>query len=197
VPRPIDHQRRAALLDAAVDYAVEHGFAELSWRPVAQALGVSVTTLVHHFGTKERMLEAILGRVRDRILAATAELAGAQPDLPGAARAIWAWSSSPRHRAMFGLFFAVYGRALQQPELFRSFLDHVVSDWMAVLDGCLPPGTAPGDGRTARTLVIAVLRGLILDLLTTGDEQRVGQALEAFLGTLDEDGAASPAGPSR
>jgi hypothetical protein len=30
----------------------------MSWRPIAAALGVSTTTLVHHFGTKEQLLEA-------------------------------------------------------------------------------------------------------------------------------------------
>lgn len=79
--RPVNHQRRADLLDAAVDYAVQHGFAELSWRPVARALGVSTTTLVHHFGTKEQMLEAMLGRLRERAFAATSDAVGDQPDL--------------------------------------------------------------------------------------------------------------------
>jgi AcrR family transcriptional regulator len=113
VGRPVDFQRRAQLLDGAVDYAIEHGFAELSWRPVAAALGVSTTTLVHHFGTKEQMLEAIQGRLRERMFAATRELAGDRPDLATAARAVWTQSSAPRLGAEFRLFFAVYGRALQ------------------------------------------------------------------------------------
>ena len=33
--RPVDHQRRSALLDAVVDYAIAHEFAELTWRPIA------------------------------------------------------------------------------------------------------------------------------------------------------------------
>lgn len=94
--RPVDHQRRAELLDAVVDYTVEHGFSELSWRPVAAALGVSTTTLVHRFGTKEQMLEAILGRLRERIFAATNDTLGEQPDLATAVRAVWTRTSDPR-----------------------------------------------------------------------------------------------------
>jgi AcrR family transcriptional regulator len=48
---------------------------------------VSPTTLVHHFGTKEQMLVAILGHLRERILAATSDRVGEQPDLATAARA--------------------------------------------------------------------------------------------------------------
>jgi hypothetical protein len=44
--RPVDFRRRSELLDAVVDYPVEHRFADLSWRPLAAALGVSGTTLV-------------------------------------------------------------------------------------------------------------------------------------------------------
>jgi len=185
VPRPVDHARRSALLDAAVDYAIDYGFADLSWRPVATALGVSTTTLMHHFGTKERMLEAILGRVRDRIFVATTDQAEPPTDLAAAARVIWSWSADPQRRAMFRLFFAVYGRALQQPEQFEAFLSRVVTDWMQALDPAVPRVLEGADRDIQKTLVIATIRGLLLDLLTTGDEPRVHRAFEAFARDLD------------
>ena len=52
MPRHPEPARRAQLLDEAVDYAVEHGLADLTLRPLADALGVMPNTLVHHFGTK-------------------------------------------------------------------------------------------------------------------------------------------------
>jgi len=184
--RPVDHQRRAELLDAVVDYTVEHGFSEVSWRPVAAALGVSPTTLVHHFGTKEQMLVAILGRLRERIRAATSDLAGEQPGLAAAARAAWARTSDPRQWPEFRLFFAVYGRALQAPEQFEGFLDRVVADWMSDLVASQGPGTDPVTAARTATLVIATIRGLLLDLLTTGDRDRVQDAAESFLATLEQ-----------
>jgi len=181
--RPVDHQRRAELLDAVVDYTVEHGFSEVSWRPVAAALGVSPTTLVHHFGTKEQMLVAILGRLRERI-AADSDRAGAQPDLATAARAAWTRTSDPRRWAEFRLFFAVYGRALQAPEQFAGFLERVVADWMSALVDAQGPGTDPAAATRTATLVIATIRGLLLDLLATGDRDRVQDAAGSFLATL-------------
>jgi len=182
--RPVDHQRRAELLDAVVDYTVEHGFSEVSWRPVAAALGVSPTTLVHHFGTKEQMLVAILGRLRERI-AADSDRAGAQPDLATAARAAWTRTSDPRRWAEFRLFFAVYGRALQAPEQFAGFLERVVADWMSALVDAQGPGTDPATATRTATLVIATIRGLLLDLLATGDRVRVQDAAESFLASLE------------
>jgi AcrR family transcriptional regulator len=179
--RPVDHQRRAELLDAAVDYATEHGFAELSWRPIAAALGVSTTTLVHHFGTKEQMLVAILGRLRKRISAVTTDQTGERPDLATAARVAWTWSSDPQRWAEFRLFFAVYGRALQEPHLFADFLEHVMADWMGALRDPQGPGADPATA----TLVVATIRGLLLDLLTTGDQARIQNAAEHYLASLE------------
>lgn len=182
--RPVDHQRRAQLLDAAVDYAVERGFAELSWRPIAASLGVSTTTLVHHFGTKERLLESILGRLRERIVVVAGELAGERPDLATAARAVWTWSSDTRQWATFKLFFAVYGNALQAPELFSEFLEHVGTDWMAALCEVQAPDTDPDTAIRNATLVIATIRGLLLDLLGGGDPARVQDAADHFIAGL-------------
>ncbi|MEV4627445.1 TetR/AcrR family transcriptional regulator [Micromonospora sp. NPDC049523] len=183
--RPVNHQRRADLLDAAVEYAIEHGFADLSWRPVARALGVSTTTLVHHFGTKEQMLEAILGRLRERAFAATSDAVGDQPDLAAAARAVWTRTSDPLQWAEFRLFFAVYGRALQAPRQFAEFLDRVVADWMSALVDAQGPDTDAATATRTATLVIATIRGLLLDLLATGDQDRVQDAAESFLATLE------------
>lgn len=185
VGRPVDHQRRAELLDAAVDYAIEHGFSELSWRPVAAALGVSTTALVHRFGTKEQMLEAIQQRLRERMFMAVKDLAGERPDLPTMARAVWARSSDPQHGAEFRLFFAVYGRALQAPQQFAGFLEHVVADWMRALCDAQGPDIDPATATRTATLVIATTRGLLLDLLATGDRARVQEAADSFFTTLD------------
>ena len=183
--RPVNHQRRSELLDAAVEYAAEHGFSELTWRPVAAALGVSPTTLVHHFGTKEQMLEAILERLLERIFVATRDLTGEQPDLATQARAAWARASDPHHAAEFRLFFAVYGRALQAPHQFAAFLEQAVAYWMSALVDAQGPDTDPATATSRATLVIATIRGLLLDLLATGDRARVEAAAESFFATLD------------
>jgi AcrR family transcriptional regulator len=182
--RPVDVQRRAELLDAVVDYAVDRGLSELSWRPLSAALGITPTTLVHHFGSKEQMLQAMLGRLRARIFTATSDDTGRQPDLATAARAVWTRSSQPRRAAEFKLFFAVYGQALQAPHQFADFLDHVVADWLNALIESQGAHTDPATAADTATMVIATIRGLLLDLLTTGDRVRVQRAAESFLATL-------------
>ncbi|MHA3021651.1 TetR family transcriptional regulator [Mycobacterium sp. BMJ-28] len=184
VGRPVDHQHRAELLDAAVDYAAECGFSELSWRTVATGLAVSPTTLVHHFGTKERLIQAVLERLRERTAVATSELAGEQPDLATAARAMWDWASNPRRRAIFTLFFAVYGRALQAPTEYADFVETAGAEVMDTLRRAQGSDVDPDLATRRATLVMATVRGLLLDLLSTKDQSRVREAAEHFLDSL-------------
>ncbi|GAB7070510.1 TetR/AcrR family transcriptional regulator [Mycobacterium hodleri] len=182
--RPVDHRRRAELLDAITDYAVAQGFSELTWRPVAAAVGVTSNTLVHHFGTKEQMFQAVLQRLRERLVAATSDMLVGPADLAAAARSTWEWTSAPQRAQEFRLFFAVYGRALQAPRQFSDFLDQVVSDWIGSLCTAQGPDVDPVTAARRATLVIATIRGLLLDLLATGEHDRVHDAAEAFLESL-------------
>src|SRR5271155_4722054 len=162
------------MLDAAVDYAVEHGLADLTLRPLADALGVMPNTLVHHFGSKEEMLSAILNGVRDRLRAMRAQMEEESSRGPLASRqaplgGVWAGASGPERLPFFRSFFEAYGLALQQPERFRPFLDRVVADWLVSAE----PERA--------TLELAVVRGLLLDLLTSGERDRVDAAFALFV----------------
>lgn len=177
--RPVDRTRRTELLDAAVDHVINSGLTELSWRPLADGLGVSTTTLIHHFGTKDQMIAIVLNRMRERILAATTGSDPTDDGLRAAAQRVWQWSASPAHEPMFRTFFAAYGLALQHPDRFEDFLAHIVADWQRFFSR-----HKHGQAEQRQiTIVIAVIRGLLLDLLATGDRHRVDRAFSDFLDT--------------
>lgn len=90
---------------------------------------------------------------------------GEQPDLVTAARA-WTRTSDPQRWPVFRLFFAVYRRALQAPQQ--------------------GPHIDQASAMPRATLVVATIRGLLLDLLATGDRDRVQDAAESFLATLEQ-----------
>ena len=165
--RPIDRARREALLDGAVDYAVAHGVVDLSLRPLAAALGTQAPVLLHHFGSKEQLLSAVLNRVRDRLRAVGRDAEATTPR--AGLGAVWAWVSAPAQAPFLRLFFECYGLALRHPDRYGQFLDGVVQDWLD------EPMAAVDD--TSATIAIAVTRGLVLDLLTTGDRARVDAAM--------------------
>ncbi|GIH63152.1 hypothetical protein [Microbispora siamensis] len=61
-----------------------------------------------------------------------------------------------------------------------------MADWMGALCDAQGPDVDPATAARTATLVIATIRGLLLDLLATGDRVRVQDAAESFLATLDD-----------
>src|SRR5271154_424954 len=169
--RPPDPKRRQELLDGAVDYVVANGISDLSLRPLALALGTQAPVLLHHFGTKEQLVQELLGRVRER-LRALGRSAEAETYRSGLG-AVWIWLSHPDQGPLMRLFFEAYGLALAHPDRYSDFIEHAIHDWLdeplAAID------------EVSATLAIATVAGLVLDLLTTGDRSRVEDAMERFL----------------
>ncbi|MGN6760196.1 MAG: TetR/AcrR family transcriptional regulator [Leifsonia sp.] len=55
-------QRREEILSETLRLLAEDGFRQTSLNAIARALGTSTSTLVHYFGTREGLLEAVLAR---------------------------------------------------------------------------------------------------------------------------------------
>ncbi len=178
--RPVNQQRRTELLDGAVDYVITHGLGGLSLRPLAAALGTDAPVLLHHFGSKDQLIALLLNGVRDR-LRAIHQLGAQETDKSPEAQLqrVWTWAASPDRDSLFRLFFEAYGLALANPDRYRSFLDHVIQDWLNQLIPAFAAAGFPADrAESQATLAVATIRGLLLDLLTTGDRQRIETALQ-------------------
>jgi AcrR family transcriptional regulator len=173
--------RRAELLELAYQYAVQHGWAELSLRPLAKAIGSSPRVLLYLFGSKDELIIALLARARVDELALLAEIRGADGDgLREVVTRTWSWLADEAHRGLLKLWVEGYGRSLTEPDgPWAGFAADTVADWLAVL------AEAQGEGTEARrTLVLAVLRGALLDLLATDDTLRTTAAVTSFLESL-------------
>jgi AcrR family transcriptional regulator len=55
-------KKRGELVDAAFEVFAKWGFQRLSVRQIAEEIGTSHTALLHHFGSKDALLEAVLIR---------------------------------------------------------------------------------------------------------------------------------------
>lgn len=180
--RTTDEAARRALVERVVEYVCENGLADLSLRPLAEAIGTSPSLLLYHFGSKEALLLAVLkaGRARQHAMMQSVEMAGLSDRQ--AARLLWqAWSSAS-WQPLTRLFFEVLALAMQAPQRFPGFLDEAVSDWLRAL----APGTQTAASQAKATLLVATFRGLLLDLLATGDRARVNRAAQMFFQTLPD-----------
>ncbi|MFE2136819.1 TetR/AcrR family transcriptional regulator, partial [Streptomyces sp. NPDC059466] len=109
-----DVDRRAQLVDAAVDHVAAHGITDLSLRGLGAAIGVSHRMLIHYFGSKEHLLVEIVrtSEQRQRDLLSRLRL---EPGLSpvDAARLLWQQLTDPRLADHERLFFEIYGQALR------------------------------------------------------------------------------------
>lgn len=164
---------RAKLLDAAIDRIARHGGADRSLRALAADLGTSHRMLIYHFGSKEGLLTAVAQEVEARQRAA---LAGLDP------ADFWRRLTDDDLRANEKLFFQLYGQALGGTPGTAEFLDGVVDDWLGPIEARLARLGVPEADRPAHArLGLAVARGLLLDLVTTGDREAVDAAMALFL----------------
>jgi len=170
----IDTSPRAKLLDAAIDHIAHHGGAGKSLRALAADLGTSHRMLIYHFGSKEGLLTAVAREVEARQRAALADV--------GEGREFWRRLTDEDLRANEKLFFQLYGQALGGTPGTTEFLDGVIEDWLGPIEALLARYGLPEADRAAHArLGLAVTRGLLLDLVTTGDRDAVDAAMERFL----------------
>jgi len=174
---------RERLLTAAIDHVAAHGMTDLSLRRLAEELGTSHRMLIHHFGSKEGLWIAIIREVERRQLATVADLVP-DPDAPfaEAARAWWRHISDPALWPNERLFFEVYGQALQGRSPQAELLDGIVDSWLGPAAAMAQAmGLAAADATAFARLSIAVTRGLLLDLLATGERDAVDAAAEYWI----------------
>ncbi|MDG4795982.1 TetR/AcrR family transcriptional regulator [Micromonospora sp. WMMD1082] len=182
--------RQTELLEAAYRYALEHGLVDLSLRPLAAAIGSSPRVLMFLFGNKDGLVRALLARARVDELAMLDRLRQARDDastdLVAVVGQVWGWLAADEHRPLLRLWVEAYARSLVEPDgAWAGFARATVHDWLAVLAACQPQPEEDGQEDAARrTLALAVLRGALLDLLATGDENRVTAAVQHQLALL-------------
>src|SRR5690242_5730673 len=111
--RATDGDRRAHLVDLAVDHVAAHGIGDLTLRRLGAAIGVSHRMLIHYFGSKEQLLVEIVrtSERRQRELLSRLRL---EPGLSPAdiARLLWRQLTAPRLAGQERLFVEICGHAL-------------------------------------------------------------------------------------
>ena len=171
---------RERLLEASIGYVREHGVAELSLRRLAAAIGTSHRMLIYHFGSKQGLLVAIVRAVEEQQRGALAAL-DADPSLSPSdlARRMWQQLADPSLWPNERLFFETYGQALQARAHTVDFLDDVVESWLGPIAEMRNAQGVPAEVAAAQArLDLAVTRGLLLDLLATGDRAGTDAAVE-------------------
>jgi AcrR family transcriptional regulator len=67
IPAPQRHPSRDKILDCAEHLFARRGFAGIGLAEVAEQVGLSKSSLFHHFASKAQLYAAVMGRILDRI----------------------------------------------------------------------------------------------------------------------------------
>lgn len=177
---------RERLLDACTDHALASGLPD-RLEPFAVASGTSTRMLLYHFGTKEALLRAVLQRARCRQRQNFEALLQVRPDEDYLTTLSHAWTgmTSPPGRRYLEMFGRLREDAEQQ--LWPGFRREATTDWLAPLQDGLRTIGRP----ELATLVLAVIRGLIMDLDATADADRVDRAFADLLTSLQNPASGS------
>ncbi|NYI07874.1 TetR/AcrR family transcriptional regulator [Allostreptomyces psammosilenae] len=176
-------ERRAELLRATLAYVAEHSLSDLSLRPLAAAIGSSPRVLLYLFGSKEGLIRELLAANRAEQLDLVRRAVEGAHTPRGALERLWEWLVDPVHRNVMRLFFEGYVRAFDDsgaPGPWHGVARASLEEWLPLMERVLEPCRAQGREVPA-TLVLATLRGLLLDLLADDDVERVDAAWRAFL----------------
>jgi AcrR family transcriptional regulator len=170
---------RGLLLQDCLAYCLRHGVANLSLRPLAADVGTSARMLLHYFGTKEALIAEVMEQVQARLQNAFQALRNSKDRRAGEDLLLRFWRvlADKHNQPALRLLFEVQMLALQNPKRYRRYLSRTSGSWRRLIEQALP--ARDRSGATA-TLYNAVIDGLLLELLATGDLRRTSRALQLF-----------------
>ncbi len=165
---------RDVLLTRVMADVTEHGIGDRSLRDLAASIGTSHRLLIYHFGSRAGLVDAVVAAVEAAQRATFADLAAGITDPTDLVRALWRSVSAPAVRSFVRLFFEslAYRGESSSDDLTGTWLDE--SERVAAELGIRfdPVGIRLG---------VAVIRGLLIDVIATGDVATAEASLERFL----------------
>lgn len=175
------------LLDSCTDFALAHGLPD-RLEPLVRATGTSARMLLYHFGTRDELLLAILRRARQRQLDSFGYLLRLRPeeDYTVTLARAWVTMTGPSEHLYLRMFSQLRERSEQS--LWPGFRRLATTDWLGPLEAGLRSVGRP----ESATLVLAVIRGLMMDLDATTDVIRADKAFHELLCAFDPDAPPLP-----
>jgi AcrR family transcriptional regulator len=167
---------RDRLLANAVEHFAKNGIGDASLRTIATAIGTSHRMLIYHFGSREGLLAEVVRTVeaqqRDLLASLSTENRSSEK------QAEEFWRRVTETALIYGpLFFELSAHAMQAKPHTEALKADLVNVWLPpLIDLCIRAGIAPDQAPASARLGLAASRGLLFDLLLTGDRAGVDEA---------------------
>jgi AcrR family transcriptional regulator len=174
---------RDALLGRAIAHFAQHGVGDTSLRALAEAIGTSHRMLIYHFGSREGLLAAVVDTVEAgarQTLAEMVEAARSDPDPTAAGLRYWRLVTD--EALIYGpLFFELSSHAMLGLPHAADLRERLVTTWLDALEEMWRARGVPRrQAREQGRLDLAVARGLLHDLLLTGERRQVDAVMKRY-----------------
>jgi AcrR family transcriptional regulator len=174
---------REVLLTRAIGHFAEHGVGDTSLRALAEAIGTSHRMLIYHFGSRDGLLAAVVDTVEQGARETLARMVEEAKDDPDPLEAgLRYWHLVTDEALIYGpLFFELSSHAMLDLPHAADLRERLVSTWLTSLEAMWTARGVPKvAARQQARLDLAVSRGLLHDLLLTGDRQAVDRAMHQY-----------------
>jgi AcrR family transcriptional regulator len=187
--------RRLELLDRVTDDLAENGLVGFSLRRAARAAGTTHKVLLYHFAGAEDLLAQAIVRLRDRRIG----------NALGAAVEPGAGTLAGRIRAVLRVLIndesglrvidQAMGLTMYDPVRYAGLGREAAGQYLPALLSICPADWSDQRKLEVSAMLLAVLRGFVVDWRTTGETARIEAGLEALLRALEREESAPPAAP--
>ena len=178
----------ARILDAATTVLSRDGFGGATLGRVAEEAGIDKRGVLYHFGTRETLLVRVVQTVGERTAAnIEAEFDGTVQDTGRAAGIDVLWAGITSEPQLLRAYFALVVGSAESSEV-AAALRELKNTYVKLITRQFHAGPDDGSRRerdpaTAPLVALALLRGLLLEWIETGDGPTIDAGLDQ-LGTL-------------
>ncbi|PZS18577.1 MAG: TetR family transcriptional regulator [Pseudonocardiales bacterium] len=181
--------RRRDLLDRVADDLAINGLVDFSLRRAARAAGTTHKVLLYYFdGADDLLVQAVLALRERRIgkgMAAATPGAGRQT-LAARVRALWPVLVGEESRVLD----QAIGLAMYDPERYAELARGASQQYLPSLVSICPQGWSDQRKLEVAEMILAVLRGFLVDRVASGDTGQDAAGFEALARALDREEAA-------
>jgi AcrR family transcriptional regulator len=188
---PRGQARRRELLERVTDDLAVNGLVDFSLRRAARAAGTTHKVLLYHFDGADDLLRQAVAKLRDRrianALAVAAEHGGGT--LADRVRAVWR-SLTDEEPGLRRVLDQAMGLAMYDTDRHGELGHGASRQYLPILRSFCPPDWSEARRLQVSEMVLATLRGFLLERLISGDAAGVEAGVEALARALEREEAA-------
>ncbi|GLY87383.1 hypothetical protein [Actinoallomurus iriomotensis] len=187
---PRGEARRRELLDRVTDDLAVNGLVDFSLRRAARAAGTTHKVLLYHFDGADDLLRQAVYKLRERRIGnALPAIAARGGTLAEGVRAIWPILME-EESGLRRVLDQAMGLAMYDPARYADLGREASGQYLPLLRSLCPDDWTEKHRAQVAQMILATLRGFLLERLISGDDSGVTAGFEALVRTLEREEAA-------